>query len=524
LIASPQEYTAKAAQAALAAAAAAAHVAAERRHKTGAPTPSSFSSPPRATRTGIGALDTQFGASAIENTAARANAIQSTGETATTTTPNSTPISSERQIPAIDSPATKAAIGTGAIADEALARASPMTGERKKPIAFSPNTYKTEICRSHATTGYCEYGAYCQFAHGVSELRSRDFDVKYKTKLCKNFFETGQCRFASRCKFIHDEQRVQVSDTEFWLVSPSDNLVRVEVAHTPERRAQLQSLVTSTFSPPATAFGAPTTFQPHSVMPTYTVNVAPVSSAPSPLFLADLSGSLPNVPVQTLGSPQLQTRVLYSPSNAPSTVTPVTTQLSLPLSAVASPSTTLREMHAMPPLVNEGAIASEVNSGAHDSPDLSGLINQFSQLMPAPPTFAGPSVVPCGYAYPTPLFCANTPPLAAPPQFGASANPIAVANAPVSVPPATSVPLMPSVPQAHGYPPPIMSMAQPRQQRSPVYAPSQLPQTMPPPTAPHSPFAAPPAHFAAAKFVAPAAVPVPGPASRPEMGSRSGSK
>jgi tristetraprolin/butyrate response factor 1 len=115
--------------------------------------------------------------------------------------------------------------------------------DKRKKHNFTPNTYKTEVCRTFMATGKCEYEWRCQFAHGVSELRARDFDVKYKTKRCKNYHSTGFCRFSSRCKFIHDEYRVQVSEVEFWLISPSDKLVRVEIAADPLRRNQLTNLV-----------------------------------------------------------------------------------------------------------------------------------------------------------------------------------------------------------------------------------------------------------------------------------------
>jgi hypothetical protein len=49
--------------------------------------------------------------------------------------------------------------------------------------APTPNTYKTEICRSHQANGTCEYGSSCQFSHGAHELRSREVDSKYKTEL-----------------------------------------------------------------------------------------------------------------------------------------------------------------------------------------------------------------------------------------------------------------------------------------------------------------------------------------------------
>jgi len=121
---------------------------------------------------------------------------------------------------------------------------------RRHRELFPVGTYKTEICRSHLTNGYCEYGANCQFAHGISELRPRHFDVKYKTQLCKNYHKDGNCRFGSRCKFIHDEHRIQVDTNEFWLVSPSENLVRVEIVENAQRRQQLQALVESPPPPP----------------------------------------------------------------------------------------------------------------------------------------------------------------------------------------------------------------------------------------------------------------------------------
>ena len=92
------------------------------------------------------------------------------------------------------------------------------------------STYKTEICRSHQYSLSCEYGPSCQFAHGLSELRAREVDVKFKTERCKNFHHFGPstCWYGPRCKFIHDEFRVRVGAHEFWLISPRENMVRVE--------------------------------------------------------------------------------------------------------------------------------------------------------------------------------------------------------------------------------------------------------------------------------------------------------
>jgi hypothetical protein len=130
--------------------------------------------------------------------------------------------------------------------------------------AGTQSVYKTEICRTHMATGHCDYGASCQFAHGIEELRPRHFDAKFKTELCTNYHKDGACMFGSRCKFIHDEYRIQGEDNEFWLVSPSENLIRVEMVDRNDtaRRAQLQALVNN---PPQLKSGASAASLHHSL-------------------------------------------------------------------------------------------------------------------------------------------------------------------------------------------------------------------------------------------------------------------
>ena len=75
------------------------------------------------------------------------------------------------------------------------------------------------------TTGQCEFGSICQYAHGEAELRrnantqqtvptkqnyNNSFPAEahfsspqFKTILCKNFEDTGKCDFAFRCQFAH---------------------------------------------------------------------------------------------------------------------------------------------------------------------------------------------------------------------------------------------------------------------------------------------------------------------------------
>jgi hypothetical protein len=116
----------------------------------------------------------------------------------------------------------------------------------------SVQNYKTEICRSHYSTGHCDYGDACQFAHGIQQLRTKDYDIKYKTELCKRYHVLGpnSCKFNNRCKFIHDEVRVKAGECEYWLVCPSENIIKVELVdqRNKQRLQQLEQLV---FNPPA---------------------------------------------------------------------------------------------------------------------------------------------------------------------------------------------------------------------------------------------------------------------------------
>jgi len=63
--------------------------------------------------------------------------------------------------------------------------------------------FKTEMCRSWTTLGWCTYGNRCSFAHGRAELRLRPKrNSRYKTKPCMKFL-AGDCRYGSRCSFVH---------------------------------------------------------------------------------------------------------------------------------------------------------------------------------------------------------------------------------------------------------------------------------------------------------------------------------
>ncbi|XP_052008661.1 mRNA decay activator protein ZFP36L1 [Xyrauchen texanus] len=64
--------------------------------------------------------------------------------------------------------------------------------------------YKTELCRTYEESGTCKYGAKCQFAHGMEELRGLNRHPKYKTEPCRTFHTIGFCPYGARCHFIHN--------------------------------------------------------------------------------------------------------------------------------------------------------------------------------------------------------------------------------------------------------------------------------------------------------------------------------
>ncbi|AMD18960.1 HBR059Wp [Eremothecium sinecaudum] len=63
--------------------------------------------------------------------------------------------------------------------------------------------YKTELCESFSTTGFCKYNEKCQFAHGLQELKFKERSNKFRTRPCLNWMKTGYCRYGARCCFKH---------------------------------------------------------------------------------------------------------------------------------------------------------------------------------------------------------------------------------------------------------------------------------------------------------------------------------
>ncbi|KAK0598727.1 hypothetical protein LWI29_037379 [Acer saccharum] len=68
---------------------------------------------------------------------------------------------------------------------------------------YNQGMSKTEICNKWEQTGTCPYGVNCQFAHGITELRSVKRHPKYKTQLCRMVLYGDKCPYGHRCHFRH---------------------------------------------------------------------------------------------------------------------------------------------------------------------------------------------------------------------------------------------------------------------------------------------------------------------------------
>ncbi|XP_077444965.1 cysteine three histidine 1 [Stigmatopora argus] len=93
-------------------------------------------------------------------------------------------------------------LGGGVSLVKSLLPASP------PPSALVPwvcsTRYKTELCASYASAGWCRYAERCSFAHGLRDLHIPFRHPKYKTELCRSYHGLGRCHYGSRCAFAHD--------------------------------------------------------------------------------------------------------------------------------------------------------------------------------------------------------------------------------------------------------------------------------------------------------------------------------
>ncbi|XP_037632462.1 mRNA decay activator protein ZFP36L1 [Sebastes umbrosus] len=88
-----------------------------------------------------------------------------------------------------------------------IAPLSPVSRD-SAPSPHISTRYKTELCRTYEESGTCKYGAKCQFAHGMDELRGLSRHPKYKTEPCRTFHTIGFCPYGARCHFIHNADEI----------------------------------------------------------------------------------------------------------------------------------------------------------------------------------------------------------------------------------------------------------------------------------------------------------------------------
>ncbi|KAF6732052.1 Zinc finger protein 36, C3H1 type-like 1 [Oryzias melastigma] len=127
--------------------------------------------------------------------------------------------------------------------------------------------YKTELCRTYEESGSCKYGAKCQFAHGLDELRGLSRHPKYKTEPCRTFHTIGFCPYGARCHFIHNDEEIQAAPHRQKLRPPPLRHSLSFAGFSSSRHAfqPVDSLLftrASSVSPPPSSIGSPELLSP----------------------------------------------------------------------------------------------------------------------------------------------------------------------------------------------------------------------------------------------------------------------
>ena len=88
--------------------------------------------------------------------------------------------------------------------------------------------YKTVLCKNFETYGVCKYGQYCQYAHGKTDLRQKNYlPENYQSKLCHQFHKKGYCNYGKRCQFLHTHIAVNRKYRKSYVKIIERNLERV---------------------------------------------------------------------------------------------------------------------------------------------------------------------------------------------------------------------------------------------------------------------------------------------------------
>ncbi|XP_015241171.1 PREDICTED: zinc finger protein 36, C3H1 type-like 1 [Cyprinodon variegatus] len=159
--------------------------------------------------------------------------------------------------------------------------ASTASSSSSRPPVLPPphisSRYKTELCRTFEESGTCKYGAKCQFAHGLDELRGLSRHPKYKTEPCRTFHTIGFCPYGARCHFIHNADEIQMAGSA---AAPQRPKVRPPLLR--------HSLSFAGFSSTAHIFQPVEESQPSSLLFSRASSVSPPPSSGSPELLSPL--------------------------------------------------------------------------------------------------------------------------------------------------------------------------------------------------------------------------------------------
>ncbi|KAK5780853.1 putative mRNA-binding protein CTH1 PWA37_003511 [Arxiozyma heterogenica] len=96
--------------------------------------------------------------------------------------------------------------------------------QQQQQAEINKQLYKTELCESFTTKGFCKYGNKCQFAHGLNELKFKQRSNNFRTKPCINWDKLGYCPYGKRCLFKHgDDRDIQIYVKAGTIIENLDN-------------------------------------------------------------------------------------------------------------------------------------------------------------------------------------------------------------------------------------------------------------------------------------------------------------